>query len=494
METNNEQKYINVLIDNINKYDYYTNNQSTILSLQKLQNVKENADLSSCLKELHGKNLVYPFLHQKSYINSETNDVFLDLNENLANLLIYLDKNPKQEVSKLINPVIKEPISNLSCLMVVEKTLDINSINQSIQLTEGVMKNISVDTLYYPLMFNENKKMFDVPDYYGRFSNKERMIEIPQVDKIFKSSTLTHETFHSLDTYIFNHLEKEYPNLKTDANEFTGFIYETQIYEDIPDLFEVDLAEIKNNKNYKDFFDFFNNFDKIPESKKLSQEDTKEYIKQYLNIDISKCKDETDFTQQVLKIYSIEKGELPEKALKIITDNTKIIKTLSQEMFNYYYTNYSDKSMYALMSDTISKLESEKNNYRCSLNEKCARVFEMNSYSNKNEDIYKLLPESISEKNIYPIGKEREFYVNSLNIELKNMAHLLNQHILINEPLPTPRNKYSKENIPEGFTIPKSDDNKFDLSILSKSDALFNMQKIRELQNNSPISNNKIKI
>ena len=38
------------------------------------------------------------------------------------------------------------------------------------------MKNISVDTLYYPLMFNENKKMFDVPDYYGRFSNKERMI------------------------------------------------------------------------------------------------------------------------------------------------------------------------------------------------------------------------------------------------------------------------------------------------------------------------------
>lgn len=76
METNNEQEYINALIDNINNYDYYTNDQSTILSLQKLKNVKENADLSSCLKELHSKNLIYPFLHQKSYINSETNDVF----------------------------------------------------------------------------------------------------------------------------------------------------------------------------------------------------------------------------------------------------------------------------------------------------------------------------------------------------------------------------------------------------------------------------------
>lgn len=494
METNNEQEYINALIDNINKYDYYTNDQSTILSLQKLKNVKENADLSSCLKDLHGKNLIYPFLHQKSYINLETNEVFLDLNENLANLLIYLDKNPKQEISKSINPSIKDSISNLSYLMVVEKTLDINSINQSIQLTESAIKNISVDNLYYPLMFNEDKKMFDVPDYYGRFSNKERMIEIPQVDKVFKYSTLTHETFHSLDTYILNHLEKEYPNLKTDANEFTGFIYETQIYEEIPDLFEVDLEEIKNNKNYKNFFEFCNNFDKIPSSIKLSQEDTKEYIKQYLNIDISKCKDETDFTQQVLEIYSIEKGKLSEKALKIITDNTKTIKTLSKEMFNYYHTDYSDKSMYALMSDTISKLESEKNNYRCSLNEKCARVFEMNSYSNKNEDIYKLLPENISDKNIYPIGNEREYYVSTLNNELKNISSLLNQHIFLNEPLPTPRKKYTKDNIPEGFNLPTSDDNNFDLSKFSKSNALANMKKIRELKNNSPVSGTKFKI
>ena len=411
----------------------------------------------------------------------------------MANLLIYLDKSPKQEILKSINPIIKNSISNLSYLMVVEKTLDINFINQFIQLTESTMKNISVDTLYYPLMFNENKKMFDVPDYYGRFSNKERMIEIPQVDKTFKSSTLTHETFHSLDTYIFNHLEKEYPNLKTDANEFTGFIYETQIYEDIPDLFEVDLAEIKNNKNYKDFFEFCNNFDKIPESKKLSQEDTKEYIEKYLNIDISKCKDETDFTQQVLEIYSIEKGKLPEKALKIITDNTAKIKQLSKEMFNYYHTNCSDKSMYALMSDTISKLESEKNNYRCSLNEKCARVFEMNSYSNKNEDVYKLLPENICDKNIYPIGNEREYYVSTLNNELKNMSNLLNENIILNEPLPTPRKKYTKDNIPEGFNLPTADDNKFDLSRFSKSNVLANMYKIRETQNKASTCSNKIK-
>ncbi len=59
METNSKQEYINVLIDNFNKYDYYTNDQSTIFSLQNLKNVKTNADLSSCLKDLHNKNLSY---------------------------------------------------------------------------------------------------------------------------------------------------------------------------------------------------------------------------------------------------------------------------------------------------------------------------------------------------------------------------------------------------------------------------------------------------
>ena len=45
------------------------------------------------------------------------------------------------------------------------------------------------------------------------------------------------------------------------------------------------IDRLRKNKNYKDFFEFCNNFNKIPESNKLSQEDTKEYIKQYLNID-----------------------------------------------------------------------------------------------------------------------------------------------------------------------------------------------------------------
>ena len=162
METNSKQEYINVLIDNFNKYDYYTNDQSTIFSLQNLKNVKTNADLSSCLKDLHNKNLAYQILHQESYIHPGTKDSYLDLNENLATLLIYLDNAPKQEVSKSINPSIKDSISNLSYLMIVEKTLDVNSINQSIQLTKNAIKNISVDTLYYPLMFNENKKMIDI--------------------------------------------------------------------------------------------------------------------------------------------------------------------------------------------------------------------------------------------------------------------------------------------------------------------------------------------
>jgi hypothetical protein len=62
MEINNKQEYINTLIDNFNKYDYYTNDQSTILSLQKLKNVKTNEDLSSCLKELHSKTDSYDLI------------------------------------------------------------------------------------------------------------------------------------------------------------------------------------------------------------------------------------------------------------------------------------------------------------------------------------------------------------------------------------------------------------------------------------------------
>ena len=46
METNNKQEYINILIDNFNKYDYYTNDHNTILSLQNLKNVKTNEDLT----------------------------------------------------------------------------------------------------------------------------------------------------------------------------------------------------------------------------------------------------------------------------------------------------------------------------------------------------------------------------------------------------------------------------------------------------------------
>lgn len=75
MENFNSQEYINALIDNFNKYDYYTNNQNIISSLQNLNNVTTNADLLSCLKKLNDENLVYQFLHKKSYINSATKEV-----------------------------------------------------------------------------------------------------------------------------------------------------------------------------------------------------------------------------------------------------------------------------------------------------------------------------------------------------------------------------------------------------------------------------------
>lgn len=494
MGTSDIKKYITELIANANRYSYYTDDQNTILSLRKFENIKTNKDLSCCLKNLHNENLVYLFLHQESYINPETGNILLDLRDELANLLLFLDSNPEEEISK-INLNIERPLSDLSYLMVIEKTLDIKSVESSITLTENALKNISVETLYCPIIFNENIKMHDVPSYYGRYSYKEGVIEIPQIDKQFKSSSLTHESFHYLNAHILNCLQVEYPNLKTDAKEFTEFIYATQIYEDIPDIFEVDTEEIKNNNNFKEIFKFYNEFDKIPKTNRLSKTETKEYVEKYLNINIKECISETDFTNQILKLYSNEKAKLPNEVLNIIPENTHKIKLLAKEMYEYYQGDNIDKSMYSLMSDMISKIASEKNDYRCSLNEKCARIFEMNSYKNSSSDIYKLLAESISDKNIYPIGSEREYYLSSLNNQLRNMSPLLNKHILLAESLPTPREKYRQENIPKGFNISAlGGDEKFDLNKISQCNVLSNIQSIRDLSNKYSTSNYKYKI
>lgn len=120
MENFNAEQYIDTLIDNFNKYDYYTNDPDTVLSLKKLNNINSNQDLSICLKEFHSKNLVYQFLNQKSYIHPGTKESYLDLEENLAKLLIYLDNNPEQKISKKINPRIKPLIFNLSYLIIID--------------------------------------------------------------------------------------------------------------------------------------------------------------------------------------------------------------------------------------------------------------------------------------------------------------------------------------------------------------------------------------
>ena len=481
MENFNAKEYINKLIETFNKYDYYTNDHITISSLVKLNKVKTNNDLLNCLKDLNDKNLIYQFLHQESYLNAATKEVSTKLDKTFAKLINYLEKNPKELISKPIELSIQKTDFNISYLTLIEKSLDKNLIKNSINLAETIFENISVNKLYYPIIFNEHKKLHDAIDYFGRFSKNEWMIEIPQVDKSFKQSTLTHESFHALDTYIFYQLEKKYEKIDIYSKEFTSFVSEINGYDkDLIEVLNIPLEKIKQDEQFKGFFDFCVNFDKIPQSKKLSKEDTKEYIEKYLNIDISKCKDETDFTQQVLEIYSSEKNKLSAETLKIIPNNTEKIKLLSKEMFNYYHTNCSDKSMYALMSSMISKLVSEKDDYRCSLNEKCARVFEMNSYSNNNTDVYKLLSDSISEKNIYPIGQERVFYVNYLNNELKNISNLLNEHIFVSVPLPKPQEQLI---IPKGFENNKDSTDNYDIANLSKLNIICNVNKIRNSQN-----------
>lgn len=487
MENFNSQEYINALIDNFNKYDYYTNNQNIISSLQNLNNVTTNADLLSCLKKLNDENLVYQFLHKKSYINSATKEVSTNFDTTFGRLLADLEKTPTKLLEKPIDVSIKNSISNISYLLIIEKTLDYDSINESINLAKNIFKNISIDNLHYPIMFNDKKKLHDASDYYGRFSRNEGMIEIPKVDNIFKPSALTHESFHAIDSYIFHHLTNKYGEIEAYSKEFTSLISEINGYDnELLEILNIPLDKIKND--FKDFFEFCNNFDNIPLTNKLSKDDTKEYIEKYLNIDITKYKSESDFTQQILELYSNEKNKLPKENLTNISDNTDKITSLSKDIFNYYHDGNTNKSMYSLMSNLISNIASEKDGYRSNLNEKCARIFEMNSYSKENNDIYKLLPNSLSEKNIYPVGNEREFYVNSLNKELKNLSELLNQHVHISNPLPKPPQELV---IPKGFENDSSSN--YDIAKFSKQNVISNFLKIRELQNNNEIKN-KLKI
>lgn len=390
MENLNTKEYINELINTFNKYDYFTNDNQIELSIKKLNAIKNHNQLLNCLEDLHSKNLVYQFLHKKSYliknfkISTEFDDIFKEL-------INYLEKNPNELLTNSVNISIKNTPFNITKLIVIEKSLNKDLINESINLVENVFKKTSLNKTEYPIMFNEIKKIHEAPDYFGRFSKNESLIEISKIDNKFKLTSLTHEYFHALDYTILNKINDKYKNMEIESKEFTSFIFETREYDqELLDALNIPLEKIKNDEDFKSFLNFCDNFDQIPESKKLSQEDTKEYIKQYLNIDINDCKDETEFTQQVLEIYSNEKNKLSEKVLKIIPENTEKIKKLSKEMYNYYHTDYSNQSMYSLMSDMISKLSSEKDDYKCGLNEKCARVFEMNSYSNKNEDVYKL--------------------------------------------------------------------------------------------------------
>ena len=49
-------------------YDYFTNDNQIELSIKKLNAIKNHNQLLNCLEDLHSKNLVYQFLHKKSYL------------------------------------------------------------------------------------------------------------------------------------------------------------------------------------------------------------------------------------------------------------------------------------------------------------------------------------------------------------------------------------------------------------------------------------------
>ncbi len=475
MENFNGQEYINELIKTFNKYEYYTNDNHIKSSLEKLNTIKNNNDLLNCLKELNNQNLLNQFLHKKSYYIN--NNISTNFEKTFKDLTECLEKNPNDLMTEQTKLSIKTSYFNISKLITVEKSLDNDFVNKSINFAENTFKNISINQTEYSIVFNEIKKIHEAPDYFGRFSKNEKMIELSKVDNELKLTALTHECFHALDYTIFKNLNDKYKDILVSSKEFTSFISETKEYDSelIEDL-GIPLEQIKKDKDFQSFFEFCYNFDKIPSSKKISQEDTKEYIKQYLNIDVSECKEESEFTKKVLEIYSNEKDKLHQEILKIIPENTEKIKLLSKEMYSYYHMDYSEKSMYALMSDMVSKLSSEKDDYKCSLNEKCARVFEMNSHPESNEEVYKLLPKNISDKNIYPIGSEREYYVSSLNNELKNLSKLINENNVTS----------NKEN------SQTSTDN-YDIAKLTKPSVLNNINRIRQSQNTESVHKLKIK-
>ena len=107
---------------------------------------------------------------------------------------------------------------------------------------------------------------------------------------------------------------------------------------------------------------------------------------------------------------------------------SRVIGRLSEEVWNYYKINNNldsnQKSLYAIMSELVPAIACETTNYRNSLSEKNARIFEMNARSKNDNVVYKTLSKDFFNKNIYPVGSEREFYTQELNNQLHKLQHL----------------------------------------------------------------------
>lgn len=313
------------------------------------------------------------------------------------------------------------------------------------------------------------------------------MVEISKFENEFKESSLTHELFHALDYHLFSHFKQKpgFKNIETDETYFTAFVSSLEIYHEMLEGFNISLDKIKNDQDFGNIYNFYKNFDIIDNKHKLSTHEIEKYIKNYLNIDINDCSSVHELRLNILTLHRNQRKELMNLGMKTPPNFSIVIGRLSEEVWNYYKINNNldsnQKSLYAIMSELVPAIACETTNYRNSLSEKNARIFEMNARSKNDNVVYKTLSKDFFNKNIYPVGSEREFYTQELNNQLHKLSKLIN----------IPSIKFTQ--LSQLTLLPIKSKNSFDLANINKENITSKISQIRGT--NYQINNdNKLKI
>jgi hypothetical protein len=406
----------------LNNYNYYTNNVEYSNLFKSLSSAGTNKDFYDSIKSLWEKNLLSVLIEMNP---SDTN-----------NFLKTLQKNSKKRPHEKISPNLKistfNSLSNFNELIIIEKPLSDKDILPIIKQTD-TFQELGITHVNLPMIFKDKAEIL----YNGRFC-EDNYLELIFSNNKFKQPTFSHEMFHYFDALLAKNNDfKNFDNkISKHVSDLYEYIHEDQNLKDLGSPLKTILQKLPK------FYNFIVNFDNLPNTNN-DKDFSQKYINNYLNIDINKYNDFNSFFSDVLKL----KLETIEKQVALISPkdqdrettehnrrrfNEYTLQKCAKDLYDYHHGK-TTKSIYSTMSETlalISNCQSEERHY---IYEKMARAFEMNAVKDENL-LLKNMGSSVEEKNAYPLGHEKIYYVNKLNAIIKEeLAPFINQaNILTN--------------------------------------------------------------